>query len=493
MSKIKQFIFTIVSATLLFGCHDILDVTPYSTLTAASFYQNASDVEIAVTGVYDVLGDKSSGYYNKEFLNLTILNSDEAWSRRQNERAITEFRLAADNKFIQKPWEGCYLLINRANSVVDAVAEMDESQIDIDEKNRYLGEVKFLRALSYFHIVRLWNEAPLKKNATGSIDDVNVPLSSTQEIYDFIIEDLEAAIAGLPAHFGGADLGRADQAAAKALLAKVYLTMAGYPLKQTDKYLMARDLAKDLIDNKDVYGLDLWSYYGDAFELYNDDGKEDIFNVQFNSTIGVPTQFEGNKIHKDVYKLHVYEASTYLQKAYSKTDVRKTFIGKDITIDGKTYKRKKLMFKKYIDKDILVNETNDQVSDHDFKVFRFAEMYLIAAEAENEINGPTEEAYTWVNTVRARARMDADGVVNEDAVPDLADLDKDSFRTAVLKERLLELNCEAKRWFDLVRTETVVEQLEAAKAANEKELFGIPTTVFFPIPYDEYSRNEAIN
>lgn len=493
MNNFKRYIYTIALGILLFSCHDVLDVTPYSTLTTDSFYQNASDVEIAVTGVYDALGDKSSGYYNKEFLNLTILNSDESWCRRQNERAITEFRLAADNKFLQQPWKGCYLLINRANNVIDAVDLMTEEQIGLGDRDRYLGEVKFLRALSYFHLVRLWNEVPLKKNATGSVEDVHVPVSGAEEIYSFIVEDLEAAIAGLPSQFGGANLGRADQAAAKALLAEVYLTMAGFPLNQTDKYVLARDLAKDLIDNKDSYGLDLWSYYGDAFELHNDDGKEDIFNVQFHSTVGVATQFEGNKIHKDVYQLHVYEASTYLQKAYGKTDVRKTFIGKDIVINGKKYTRKKLMFKKYIDKDILVNKTNNQVSDHDFKVFRFAEMYLIAAEAENEINGPNEDAYNWINTVRSRARMNAEGVVDETAVPDLADLDKESFRAAVLKERLLELNCEGKRWFDLVRTETVTEQLEAAKAANSKELFGIPESVFFPIPYDEYSRNEAID
>ncbi|MGQ8336249.1 RagB/SusD family nutrient uptake outer membrane protein [Sunxiuqinia sp. A32] len=496
MKNIK-FIYLFISGILLFGCHDILDVTPYSTLTADSFYQSATDLEIAVTGVYDVLGDKGSGYYNKELLNLTVLLSDEAHSTRQNERAISEFNLAADNKFVQKPWEGCYLLINRANSVVDAGEKMDESIIDLDVRDRYLGEVKFLRALSYFHLVRLWNEIPLKKHATSSIEDVNVPLSGPQDVYDFIVEDLEFAVNALPVHFGGNDLGRADQAAAKALLAKVYLTMAGYPLKQTDKYELARDLAKDLIDNRDTYGLGLWSYYGDAFEIPNDNGKEDIFDVQYSSTIGVATQFEGNKLHKDVYQLVVYSPSTYLKKQFETGDAREPFIGTNITVNGTIYKEnnKKLMFLKWVDKEILIDsKRNTQVSDQDFKVIRFAEVYLIAAEAENEINsGPTADAYQWVNTIRARARMDSDGNVADGVVPDLADLDQDSFRAAVLKERFLELHCEGTRWYDLVRTETVTEQIEAAEAAKSNENFGVPTDVFLPIPYDEYSRNEAIN
>lgn len=494
MRNIKYFIYSVVCFVSLSGCSGILDVTPYSTLTADSFYKSATDLEIAVTGVYDVLG--SNGYYNKNYLNLSNLMSDEAFSARQNEKIISMFQFTPENTFVQSPWNSCYLLINRANDVVDNGEKMDESIIDPAVRDRYLGEAKFLRALSYFNLVRLWNEVPLKKHATGSIADLNVPLSGTQEIYDFIVEDLDFAINALPVHFAGKDLGRADQAAAKALLAEVYLTMAGFPLKQTDKYVLARDLAKDLIDNKNAYGLDLWSYYGDAFEIPNDNGKEDIFDVQYSSTVGQATQFEGNKMHKDVFELIVYEASTYLQKQFTTGDVRKNFVAQNITINGVTYKakNKKWLFLKWADKDIITNsKRNTQVSDQDYKVIRFAEIYLIAAEAENEINGgPTADAYNWINTIRARARVSADGSVSTTAVPDLKNLNQTTFRSAVLNERLLELHCEAKRWYDLVRREMVTQQIQAAIAAKPSEFFAVPTDVFLPIPYDEYSRNEAL-
>jgi len=501
----------------LFSCHNLLDVEPYSVLTDDTFYQDANDVKTAVTGVYDVLSDKSSGLYWGELIIFDMLATDEAYTERQNEREISEYLYNPSTKYVEKPWQGAYKLINRANLFISIVADMDSTQIDEDLKRRYLGEVKFLRALSYFNLVRHYNQIPLRLHATIDLDDTHVPVSEPEDVYKVIIEDLDSAIVALPDHFDSGDLGRADKAAAIALQSKVYLTMAGYPLfggelGTTEAYTRARDLARELIDNKGLYELDLWDYYGDEFETVNDNGIEDIFCIQFSSSVGLAPSFEGANIHKEIFKgttkngikydgKHTVRPSSYLKQLITKNDARGDLISNVFYINGKKYTNKEngkkpnmQMFSKWIDQDILDNALNAQVSDQDWKVFRFAEMYLIAAEAENELNGPTEDAYTWINTIRARARNDEEGEPVEGAVPDLEGLDQGAFRDALLQERLVELHAEAKRWYDLVRTETFEEQILEAQSVREVEFPNqVPEGYFLPIPYEEYVSNDSID
>lgn len=517
MNKLKKTIYTIVCSLTFVGCHNLLDVEPYSVLTDDNYFQDVNDVKSATTGVYDVLSDKNSGLYWGELIIFDMLSTDEAYTERQNEREVSEFLYNPSTKYVEKPWQGSYKLINRANKFIEKVEVMDSIMIDQDEKRRYLGEVRFLRALNYFNLVRHYNEVPLRLHSATGVDDTHVPVSKAEDVYKVIIADLDSAIASLPNHFGSGDLGRADKAAALALKSKVYLTMAGYPLfggevGQTEAYTVARDLARDIIDNQGDYELGLWEYYGDEFETVNDNGQEDIFCVQFSSTVGLAPTFEGANIHKETFKgttkqgikydgKHTVRPSKYIKEAITKNDARGDLISNVYYINGKKYTNKEnnkkpnlQMFHKWIDQEILDGALNAQVSNQDWKIFRLAEMYLIAAEAENELNGPTEEAYTWINTIRERARNDEDGIPVEGAVPDLEGLDQAGFRKAVLDERLIELHAEGKRWYDLVRTQTFEEQIEAAMAVREFEFPNqVPEGYFLPIPYEEYVSNDSID
>ncbi|TLX76398.1 RagB/SusD family nutrient uptake outer membrane protein [Labilibacter sediminis] len=513
MNKVKQIIYAVVLGFVFTSCHDLLDVEAYSKLTDDNFWQNADDIEAGVNGVYDVLGDKNAGLYNKDLLLLNILSTDESYTTRNGgEKQISQFLYTPATSYLNNLWKGSYKLINRANVVINSVQDLDSTKVSFDEKRRYLGEVKFLRALSYFNLVRNYNNVPLKLKPSEGMESTHVPVAEVEDIYEVILQDLDSAIVGLPDHFGGGDLGRADKAAAIALKAKVYLTMAGYPLLggdngTTDEYQNALDLAKELIDNAATYSLGLWDNYSDAYTLENDNGKEDIFCVQFSSTVGLSPSFEGSLIHKECFKGKTingfkydgkltYRPSTYLIKAFEKNDTRAAMISPKYTVNGDEYSagNKNPMFTKWLDQNILDNQLNAQVSDQEFKVFRFAEIYLIAAEAENELNGP-ENAYQYINVIRARAReLDESGNPIEGAVPDLEGLTQVDFRAAVLNERLVELHAEAKRWYDLVRTQTFDEQILAAQAAKSSEFPNpAPETLFFPIPYDEYTVNDSID
>jgi len=517
MNKLKKIIYAIVVSLVFAGCHDMLDVEPYSVLTDENYFQDENDVKSAATGVYDVLSDKNSGLYGGDFFLFNTLSTDEAYTERQNEREISEFLYNPSTSYIEKIWFGSYKLINRANKFIEKVEAMDTTMVELDIKRRYLGEVRFLRALNYFNLVRHYNRIPLRTHSTTGIDDTHVPVSEPWDVYKVILADLDSAIVALPNHLGGSELGHADKAAAIALKSKVCLTIAGYPLfggemGETTAYTQARDLARELIDNKGDYELDLWAYYGDEFETEHDNGIEDIFCIQFSSTVGLAPSFEGTKIHKEVFKStkkngvtydgkHTIRPSLYLKNIIGENDQRGNLISNKFTIGDKEYTNKEnnkkpnmQMFHKWIDQAILDGALNAQVSDQNWKVFRFAEMYLIAAEAENELNGPTEDAYALLNTIRTRARNDKDGNPIEDAVPNLDGLDQESFRKAVLNERFIELHAEGKRWFDLVRTQTFEEQIEAAKAVREFEFPAqVPEGYILPIPYEEYISNDAID
>lgn len=502
---LKNVIYCTLCCIIFFSCSDVLDPEVYSELSDSNFFKTENDIEVASIGVYEVLSSHN-GIYDKDMINFDILASDAAWTTRNPEKPLNEYTYNYVTNYVEDIWKGNYQLINRANLFVQKVEAMDN--VGEEVKNRYLGEVKFLRALGYFNLVRHYNRIPLRKKATTTVDDLDAALAEPEEVYNFIIEDLTFAIDNLPPILEGDDLGRADQGAAKALLSKVYLTMGGYPLHQTDKFVLARDIAKDLIDNKDIYGYGLWNYYGDEFETENDNGKEDIFNIQFDSNIGIAPNFEGWSIHKAVFKgerrngikydgLYRIRPSQYFINSFGPDDARAIQVTGNYSIGGEQYsfRGNNKVFGKWVDQDILDGNLNAQTSSQDYKLLRFAEIYLIAAEAENEVNGPTADAYEWINTIRARARVGKDGMVVPGAVPDLSGLDQESFREAILHERLLELGGEFKRWFDLVRTETLNEQIVLAQSQQDRphEFPNLPPSDWFlPIPFLEIQNNGAI-
>jgi hypothetical protein len=169
-------------------------------------------------------------------------------------------------------WNSSFLAINSAN-LVELKAENTTAISDANKK-LYLAQVRFLRASAYFNLVRLYGEVPIVtvENTAGS-NSFELVQSPVADIYNVIVSDLQYAEANLP--LTQANKGRATQGAAKALLAKVYLTMAGWPIKDNTKYAAARDKAKEVID-LGIYDLDpdfanLWLY---ANRLTN---KEYIF------------------------------------------------------------------------------------------------------------------------------------------------------------------------------------------------------------------------
>lgn len=249
----------------------------YSTYTPEVYFVNSADARVALNGVYNTLNRQH--VWTNDMFNLVFLPNKYVESRVPARKIYTSFSWSTTDASVLSVWTSIYTTIARANTIIDRVPEIDMTDA---LRGQYSGEAKFLRALSYFTLVRLFGGVPLKIHETVNTADVNAKRASVQDVYNLILADLKDAEANLPPTRTSAERGLATKPAAMALLGKVYLTMAGYPLKQTDKWDLARAKLKELIDNKATYGITLLPNFADIFSVTKEStNTEEIFAIQF--------------------------------------------------------------------------------------------------------------------------------------------------------------------------------------------------------------------
>ena len=235
----------------------------------------------------------------------------------------------------------------------------------------------------------------------------------------------------------------------------------------------------------------LWDDFADVFKLSSRGGKEAIFSVGFGDGGGSISFWEVGQFNvrllppalsvDDVQNAQGWQAPTQnLYDDYDPRDRRRevTFITQVYNPDG-TITSIDPYIRKYWDS---TAEPHGNGSANDYPVIRYADVLLMYAEAENEL-GNTDEALTYINMVRKRARWD--GVVERNAVPDYVGLTQAQFRNAVLKERRMEFVAEGQRWFDLVRTKTLETLVPIAKPGITPQ----DKHYLFPVPQYEVDLN----
>jgi len=455
------------------GC-ELLKEDPEHVLVTENFYKTTEEALAAVNAVYQRL---ATGMYNRPMEVLGDLTTDDYKNGQGMNNAflidLEYYNFTSENTFVADIWNQHYDGINRANVVLSKVPgiTMDETL-----KQRILGEAHFLRALFYFNLVRFFGGVPLVTTDTQDLSNLNVARASVEEVYALIIEDLKFAETNLPATYGSSDLGRATKGAAKILLGKVYLTRK--------EWSNAVQKLEEIVKNEATYNYDLHANFRDNWVQTTENGKEMVFAVQFLQNPGTPNGMmildaprnrvpglTGNEA--DIPTLDVYNA-------YETGDTRRdaTFFT-SLTASGKTYTFPFPLFYKYYDPGAF---SATQQSNNNVFVLRYSDALLMYAEALNELNGPTPEAYAAINRVRRRAF--------KDNLHDLAGLNKDIFREAVYKERRLEFVLEGQRWFDLVRTGRLLTVMQ-----NHKENGTInikPYQVLYPIPQRERDLNSSL-
>ncbi|TLV02299.1 RagB/SusD family nutrient uptake outer membrane protein [Dyadobacter luticola] len=468
MKKVLYILLGIFSFT---SCTD-LNENPSSLITSEQFYKTESDAIAAVTSVYNAaLNNGGLTMYNRlVHLAFEIMSDDAIAGLRVTNadvRTISVLAHSTTNDRVDELWKESYAAIIRANIAIERIPQID---MDPTLRTRLVNESKFLRALMYFNLVRLWGDVPLivLENTSLGKDAIQVSRTPKEEVYQQIIKDLTDAEA-LPTSFSGADAGRATGGAAKSILAKVYLTR-----QEWDKAA-----AKSLEVINGPYGYDLFENFADVFNVATKNGKEHIFSAQFKSNVNgqgnrlassaTPVGIPGvaaagtDEPHPDAYAL--YSATDKRRDVTFFTSLVSPTTGKEVTFPPRFYK--------YFDPAQIGNPTE---SAKNVPVIRFAEILLIYAEAVNESKGPTADAYAAINRVRKRA-----GLAN------LAGLTKDTFREAIYLERRLELMFEFQRWFDLVRTRRMIDALHKAGKTNAAEKHYL-----HPIPQREMDLNPKL-
>lgn len=440
--------------TLCTSCKDDLNLSPESSNSAEDFFKTQQDVEQALIGVYDAL--QSGGQYGLNFIYLMEVRSDNSFSRSITNSGgefgdIELFREQPANSRLNATWSSCYQGIQRANTVLNRVNTVSIAETDMQ---RIIGEAKFMRALTYFNMVRIWGGVPLM---TAETDDpfayADMPRATEDAVYELIEADLQEAISLLPQQ---QETGRATKGAAQTLLGKVYLTRHRY----TETVTMLQNVlgTYSLLNN-----------YADVFATANENNAESIFEIQYQSGLNGEGSAFAN--YMAINQSQVSNGAVYgdnqptpaLANLYATGDTRKTVnIG---NLNGS------LFCNKYMETLSLNADGNKN-----FIVLRYADVLLMYAEALNEISySANSDAFTYLNMVRERALPGAGYTTGQ--LPD-----QESFRQAVALERRLELAFENHRWFDLVRTGKAVETINSSTLKNGATGNIQPYRLYYPIP-----------
>ncbi len=469
-------------STLLMAaaCENFLQEQPLSAISSENFYKTAADAQAGVNAVYAVL----SGNYGSTAWYFGDVATEVA-NRGELSGGLDVMDYSAADPVFREFWSLNYRGINYANLALQQIPliSMDETL-----RNRYVAEVRFLRALFYFDLVRAFGEVPLL--TTPTLDDANnrLPRAPVDAVYALIVEDLAAAENILPATYPASDAGRAARGAAQAMLAKVYLTRG--------EWKNARDKAEAVITTA---GYSLFPDMKDVFKVQNKNGREHIFSVQFksgnsrgggsaftsqfasrNPNILLNGAIAGTSIAAE--RAFYNAVPDHYRKRITLVDSFPSSYYPEITAKGKAQAGPACM--KYWDPAFGLSQGGDA----NWMLIRYAEVLLLFAEAENELNGPTAAAFDAVNQIRHRARNGNNAAAADETalLPDLSGLTQEELRQAIWEERRMELCFEGHHRWDLLRTGRFVEVMKAGgRNAEDRH-------TLFPIPLLEIQANPAL-
>lgn len=448
------------------SCSDFLKENAPSNLTPESFYTIPDHAEAALASVYADLRfmGGGAGIFSSNWQLLEALTGTSTTETAQNSDLNNLYGLVHDGNtaHVVNYWNGLYKVIAQANQVIAKVPPI--TPMPDAQKKKILGEAKFLRASAYFTAVRLWGDIPLITNPqTADSEDFLPTRASQEEVYKLIIADLtEAENAGL----AWMDVsGRVGLAAVKAQLARVYLTMAGFPLsKGATHYKLAADKALEVITyaNSNPTVINLFPTYLDVHRESLKNRVEHLFMIQHNTLVAgnpmgnmfpnfKPVTYNGpggtGSTVPTISFYNSYEAGdlrTKDQEGYFYTSYFTNGNGARFEL-GAPYIFKH--FNQTANGSAGVAGTrNDNLN---VPQIRYAEVLLIFAEAQNEVGGPNQATYDAFKRIRDRAKL---------TTPALTSYTKDSFREAVWKERWHELCYEQITWFDMVRLRKVFNE-----------------------------------
>lgn len=497
---------------LLTSCEQDLELLPQDSLTPEAFYANPENFPAGLIGIYDAL--QSTGMYN--LMPLLDAVTDNAIGQFVSVSDLVDFGLGQItpnvNNTVIDLYQDPYILIQRANALLENI-EL-EGGIANAERQAIKGEAKALRALAYMRLAYFFGDVPLLMTSQTREELLGVSRTPRNEVIAFVLSELEEAAGLLETTPFAGEAGRLTQQAVLGFWAKALVYEARLGNQSWESALpaiqaavtTAQDAGAALFTVGD--GTDGELNYAALFYENNEDNEEILFAVKsdaldrggdvFNrfgvqaGTLYMTAMEDLADAYYTVDGLPITDPSSiyHEDQPYENRDPRLAanlivpgaLFSNGGSLDTLTSTSNPVAFTTFFLRKTITLNGDITLNDEgrvDAIVLRFADLLLLLAEAENEVNGPNSAAYEAINQVRARVNM-----------PDLAaGLSKEAFRNEVIHERRVELAFEQQRWFDLITLGIADERINNLNAGfgrtfvpSKQELFPIPQSEIDLIP-----------
>jgi hypothetical protein len=489
--------YRIASATLMLAavagltssCKDFLDLEPLSLTTTEAQFSTVSGATSTVLGVYDPLsGDNTYGtrlsmYYPYDTDELIGSSGTYDTGR----RGIARYKAFASNTEIINPWNNLYQGVERANICIDNIPKMalytTGTSADTATLHRLYGEVLTLRAQYYYELIRNWGDVPTQYTASVPGQNFNLPNVDRDATLTKLIADLLVAEKLVPWRSqAGIVNERITKGAVKALRARLALQRGGYSLHERTMtrpadyqtyYQIARQECSDIMARRGEHNLnpsfsDLWRGVN---EQRHDVANEIIFEVGMAGSTATGDSklgyYNGPRLTNSPTYGSTQGAVTVVPTyfyAFDSTDVRR-----DITVAPYLYNNSNnqagvalnTIYDGKFRRDWHIPPlpgTNNYLG-YNWPLIRFADVLLMFAEADNELNGPTTAAVNALKEVRTRGF----GGNATRAALGLNTTTKSAMFDAIVNERLLEFGAEGIRKYDLLRWNLLEQKITQTK------------------------------
>jgi hypothetical protein len=487
--NISRVFYLLAIVVSISSCNKMLDKQPVTQIVTPtdSSTISATDAENALAGLYRYL--KSEGVEFNIFDRITTgdVLSDNAYAGGDNSNNITQdlFTFNSLNENINRDWNGYFALIGRANIIIDQVQKSQDPALSATRKNQILGEARFIRAYSYFDMVRMFGRVPIMltppstTNAEELVNSVLVPQTSADTVYNVILQDLLFARTNVRDIGAAASKFIVSKGAVDATLAKVYASIS------TPKWDSVSYYADQVIPH---YAL--VSDYRFLWDNNHDNNSEAIWVVNYDGyntgdQVGnwAPSIFVGGDIGNyegGGWKKFTTPSNDLVNKFTSEGDnIRRNATITMIDITGQwtdaywspgSYP--------------FLTKYNDPASGtNDFYMIRLADILLLKAEALVALGNIGAAMNIVNNQIRARVQLAPKSATTADAA-----------KQVIADERRLELAFEGHRWFDLLRTGKALEVMNAQKDGNGASLnYNVqPHRLLYPIPQVQIDLNPLL-